>query len=138
MYGFFSETGLNCLSGSISPVDDYISTSGVGRSVTCKVYIGSFELGCFPITTQRYHTVPKVLGLLRNEIRQPSIDISRRNTVNAGKVSPLIGKRSSKMNTSGFSYVIAGLNPKLASSSGCNRTRDTYLFLRIVRNMAGH
>lgn len=90
-------------------IDEDISPGGVGAGIADQVYIGSFQLLGVSVAAHGNHGFPQILDFLVDEVGKTGIDVARRNAVDAGKVSPLVGQRSGEMDTSSLGDIVRGL-----------------------------
>lgn len=105
---------------AVTPVNEQVRPRHVGTGIAAQIYVRALELFRVPVAAHGNHTQPQVLRLLVHEVRQAGIDIPRRDTVNPGKIPPLIRQRLGKVNAPRLGHIVARL------------------LLRIVRNMARH
>lgn len=94
------------LPAGVAAVNDDISTSGVGGSVGNKVDVSTLELLRKTVTAQWDHAVPKLLDVLGNEVGETSVNVTGRDAVDTGKVTPLVGERAGHVDAASLGDVV--------------------------------
>lgn len=97
------------LPAAVSTVDEEIGSSGVSGSIRGKVDISALQLLSKTITAHGDHAVPQLLDVLGDEVGKTSVNVSRRDGVDTGKVAPLISERLGHVNASSLGDVVRGL-----------------------------
>lgn len=97
---------LDSLTDSVATVDDDVGTSAVGAGIGGKVDVGTLELGSLSITAHGDHAVPEILGLLVNEVRETSVDVTGRDRVDTSEVAPLVGQGLGQVNAASLCNVV--------------------------------
>jgi hypothetical protein len=83
--------------------------SAVRGCVRGKVDVCALELGSLSITAHGDHAVPQLLDVLGNKVGQTSVNVSRGDGVDTGKVPPLVGKRLGQVDAASLCDVVGGL-----------------------------
>lgn len=97
------------LSGSVATVDDDVSASSVGASIAGKIDVCTLQLSSLCVTTHGDHAVPEILSLLVDEVGETGVDVAWGDGVDAGEVTPFVGKGAGKVDAAGFGDVVGGL-----------------------------
>jgi hypothetical protein len=109
-----------CLAGAVTTVNDEVGAGRVGGGVGAEVDVGSLELLGLTVATHGDHGVPQLLGVLVDEVRETSVNVSGGDGVDTGEVAPLVGERAGHVDAAGLGDVVRGL------------------LLREVGNVTGH
>lgn len=97
------------LPASVATVNDKVSTSSIRASIRNKIDISTLKLLGKAITAHGDHVVPQLLDLLVDKVAEASVDVSRRDGVDAGEVAPLVGQRPGHVDAPGLGDVVRGL-----------------------------
>ena len=93
----------------VSTINHDVRARSVGRGIASEVDIGALELSCFSVSSHWNHAVPKILRLLRDEVAQACVDVSRRDGIDSRKASPLVRQRTGEVDATSFGNVVRGL-----------------------------
>lgn len=94
---------------AVSAVNQQIITSHVGAGIADQVDIGTLQLLGLAIAVHGDHREPEVLDLLVNEVGQTGVDVARRDAVDTGKVTPLVGEGLGHVDAASLGDVVGGL-----------------------------
>lgn len=97
------------LPDGVATIDDEVRASGVGRCVRAEVDIATFQLFRFAIAVQGDHALPQVLDLLVNKVGETSVNVARRDAVDARKAAPFVGQRAGHMDAAGLGHIVGSL-----------------------------
>jgi hypothetical protein len=93
----------------IPPVNHQIRARRIRARIADQIHIRALELLRIAIAAQRDHGVPQVLRLLRHKVRQPRVDVARRDGVDSRKVAPLVRQRVRHVYAPGLGHVVRRL-----------------------------
>jgi hypothetical protein len=97
------------LPASVTTVDDEVGTSGVCASVGSEVDVSTLQLLGITVTSHWDHAHPEVLGVLVDEVAKTGVNVPGRDTVDTGKVAPLVGQAPGHVDGTCLGDVVAGL-----------------------------
>lgn len=129
------------LPDAVSAVDNQIIASHVGAGIADQVDVSTLQLLSLTISAHWDHREPQVLNLRLDKVGQTGVNVSRGNTVDTGKVTPLIGERAGHMDAASLSDIIGGLLlgeiDDMAGHGGCNDEATSAALLEVGANGLG-
>lgn len=97
------------LTGSVTTVNDDISTCDIRASIASKKNISTLQLLGLRIAAHWDHAMPNILDLLAHKVGETSIDVAWRDGVDASEVPPFVGERAGQVDATGFGDVVGCL-----------------------------
>jgi hypothetical protein len=108
------DSSIRRLTSGITTVNDDISTSDVRAGIAGKENISTLQLLGLSIAAHWDHSMPNILNILAHKVGKTSVDVTRRDGVDAGKIPPFVGKRAGQVDTACFGNIVGCLDGKIS------------------------